>query len=81
MMSTTFTAACLTNTGFGRSFPKKEIIQNKDGLAKFFASVLIADCSKENLNTNNCLQLCYHNGWLQAEFTSAEDENIVYVFP
>lgn len=38
----------LINTGFGRSFPRKALIQNEDGLEEFFVSVLITDYSKED---------------------------------
>lgn len=80
MMSPIFSAPC-KSTGFWRSFPPKNRIQNEAGLANFFSSVLIADHSKDDPQENKFLQLCYHNGWLQAELTSADDTEVSYVFP
>ena len=76
-MSTTFTAVCMKRRS-AEAFPSKGI---DDGLAKFFAGVLLADCSEETPSTNFYLQSCYRNGWLQAECISDEDERIVHVFP
>lgn len=71
----------MKNSGFGRSFLQKGIIQNEDGLAKFFVSVFIVHCSNENTSTNKYLQLCFDNGWSQAELKSTADEATLYLFP
>lgn len=80
MMSPIFSAPYKV-LGFGGVFPPQSQIQNEAGLANFFLSVLIADHSKEDPLENTFLQLCYHNGWLQAELTSANDIEVSYVFP
>lgn len=63
--------------------PRSRCYPERGWVSEILRRVLIEDCSKEDPSSNKCLEKCYHNGWLQAELTSADigDGRIVYVFP
>lgn len=69
----------LSTTGVGRSFPKKQTILQNPNLADFFREVLVSDYSTEKPDMNPSLDLCYKEGWLQAENSPADITT--YVFP
>lgn len=69
----------LSTTGVGRSFPKKQIILDNPKLAEFFREVLVSDYSTEKPDMNPSLDLCFKEGWLQAENSPADITT--YVFP
>jgi hypothetical protein len=72
---------CLSNgpQGFKRSLPKIDVLQENHAIAQFLQDVIAFHRSKDTLEENPSLNICYENGWLQAEL-SAKGE-IVYIFP
>ncbi len=69
----------LSSTGVSRSFPKKQTILHNPKLAKFFHKVLVSDYFTEKPGMNPSLDLCFKEGWLQAENLPADITT--YVFP
>jgi hypothetical protein len=65
--------------GFQRSLPRKDALQRIPDIVQFLRSVLVSGRSEDNIETNDALKECYHNGWLQAE--SVSGNRTVYIFP
>ncbi|KAL1989237.1 hypothetical protein VTN96DRAFT_3784 [Rasamsonia emersonii] len=77
-----------------RGLPPRQFLQRKPGVVEVLRNVLLSSCvegvwepdEQGNLHqVDECVNICYRQGWLQAELAPKEDidglEKTVYVFP
>jgi len=72
---------------FNRGIPPAYILQDNPNIAQFLRKVLAFNQSDDEWQSDPALEICYRQGWLQAELSGDEPQDlldprpkIVYVF-
>lgn len=78
MHSEKFLRSVLGFAKFARGLVPAKLLQEKPELVKFLQSAVSQTFVSGDPDKNTLLDLCYRNGWLQAELSN--DGTTVYVF-
>ena len=73
-----FLKAALNHAKFARGLVSEKVLQKMPDLVKFLQTAVSQDFVSGDPAPDTPLELCYRNGWLQAELSS--DDSTVYVF-
>ncbi|KAI9781194.1 MAG: hypothetical protein M1839_006302 [Geoglossum umbratile] len=75
------------HSAFNRGIPPAHILQDNPKIARLLRKILAFNQSDDKWQTNPALELCYRQGWLQAELSNDEPQDlgdpkpkVVYVF-
>jgi hypothetical protein len=75
------------HSAFSRGIPPARILQDNPNVAQFLRKVLAFNQSDDKWQSDPALEICYRQGWLQAELSKDEPRGlgdptpkIVYVF-
>ncbi|KAK2784931.1 hypothetical protein FQN53_008117 [Emmonsiellopsis sp. PD_33] len=64
--------------GFERGLPRREHLQDNPSIVKFLRSIIITQQTREKPENDAALNVCYRQGWLQAELST--EGNPMYGF-
>lgn len=74
-----FISAVLNHAKFARGLVSEKVLQKMPDLIKFLQTAVSQNSISGDPDPGTPLELCYINGWLQAELSSG-DGSTVYVF-
>ena len=74
-----FVQSAIDTPKYGRGLVPNKILQENPDLVKFLQSAVSRTFVSGDPETDKALDLCYRNGWLQAELLN--DGSGVYIFP
>jgi hypothetical protein len=87
LQSDNFVSNMTKHALFGRGLPLRKVLQDNPSITQFLREVLASNRSEDNWELNHSLEICYRQGWLQAELSGDESSDpsvpepkAVYVF-
>ena len=87
LQSDNFVLNMIKHALFRRGIPPRKVLQDNPSITQFLREVLASNRSEDNWQSNHALEICYRQGWLQAELSEDElpdpsvpEPKTVYVF-